>query len=324
MADARDGPLSSADSTFSNYLELFAKALAVGASAAPGIGVLVRWMSFAFRGDVEPPLSIAVAAPLSELAAFGFLVAIVSMTTFAIVYPLVRFFAPGFRILAGFRKDVEAIKAETKELDPEAPARPDIIERVRRLGADIDALEHGRAPTYFSPKLSRLHARILGTRTVFLMPTYLGVAALIVFTQGFPLPLITAAGGLLGAWLLRGPAIQGHLTLVAAWPAIVTILIAGTLSFGLGGRISGVALADFDFKEPAPTPDGMYMELGRTSDRIYVQSCDGEESLAVDPEAIGRIAYRETSRPARPSLWDVLWGAPLRLGLGDLCAHAKR
>ncbi len=146
-------------------------------------------------------------------------------------------------------------------------------------------------------------------------------ALTLVFSRPWPvIPAVMAFGFVSGAYVahLGG---TGRLTFGHTWPIVISGVMLGALIAPLTGRVAALPGGYYSIDV---RPKAMWLyELGRTDTIVYFRTCNGDEPLveAVRPSDV-RLATFEARLPRKSpgtSLWDMLRGKPLALGVQYPC-----
>lgn len=151
-------------------------------------------------------------------------------------------------------------------------------------------------------------------------------AAFLVFARGFPIPLLSQ---LLGLGLAVGAAkyeARGKLfALGTAWPLLIALIAGSTVISIVGGGLAGVTLSEYKFARPGPVPDGRYLRLGESSDRLILRRCADEKTVAVPRDSVLVEELLVADLERRPSLWEIVTtDADLELGVQYTCRAKTR
>lgn len=335
-------------------VELLAKLIVVVAAVLPVAGVAIREAAFLEDPYLRNVLQLAVALPILDLTA---------LAAWYLLFPVITLAAIIFVTTAAARLDARMRRVNDEDRDV-ASAYQDFgadLDRIRArvdklrddedqdatdpdLAADVEALEARhrdlnaryesnkaawaqvepkwlqRTTSVLDPLLTRLERIPRRGRYVMIGVVLLVSAALL---PSFPVGFIlfpTAFGA--QALLTRNIRNAGDFRLRHAWPALALFLGGYILASGL--TYSGPRPVIIHFTAASGIADGLYAELGKTDDLVYLRSCPNVAagSLAVPVTSIRLIELPPpTPQPlARPSLVSLIQShASITLGSQNQC-----
>jgi hypothetical protein len=87
-------------------------------------------------------------------------------------------------------------------------------------------------------------------------------------------------------------------------PVAAVLAIAGVLSFGLGGQVT-FTVEKVTFMPSSTMAEGSYFDLGRTSQSIFLTSCDDPQTLLIIPQDVVALEIVQGA-PKAPSFWEII------------------
>jgi hypothetical protein len=287
-------------------MELAGKLLTVAGVLLPVFGVFARSVAMVSTGiSAIPP---AVAAGLPELALSGLTPTLVLMLLAAAAFSGASF---------ARRRHARAIETQ-RELDKVSDDLGGVGEAV---GIHLAAgLEESFDDMFVS-----------GYRVLFTILA-VGVA---VFLPGFPVSVVFVAAlflilrwsrGLVKRYVEKSlhtnaSASESQQSIYPLVAVLVGSLLLAAVWAGLAGFGVGAVLSRFEFESGSSLSDGTYVRLAETESRIYVMTCGEYRSFEIPADQVKLVEFSPRGGVSAPSLWSVIRGAPIALGLRAQCGN---
>jgi hypothetical protein len=305
-------------------LEMAGKVIAVSAALLPFVGCGVRLV--AFRGRFEgAPVSLAWETTVPDLIATALL------PVFAVVSLVGMLFVGVFEAQRGLQTvrsydpyNSESHVARQGEGMPEDPSAEDcaiagqIRDDIKTYRRRLNSWHRVWHEVWFSEG-SRI--RRLSRRVLLVLPIgFIGGATL--FLPPWPTaPIYIAVCFGSAYWAARIAITYPQATLWSYVPIVVVIFLAVSVMAGLDGRVPGVEAQRYTFRASAPAVlrDGIYAELGRSDGFLDLMLCSDRSHSVIQVRESDVVIRRPNAAHLedviRPSLWQVLKGEPVRVGL---------
>lgn len=133
--------------------------------------------------------------------------------------------------------------------------------------------------------------------------------ALILFFPAWPSSIVPLAAGPSLLILTKKLGEDGDHSFSRLWPAVLMVGVFGIAYGGLAGLTPGVDLARYSFSENASVPEGYYMEIGTSGDRLLLKPCsENTHVVSVRSAEIASITYTSPSAALDTGLFFVLAG----------------
>ena len=103
--------------------------------------------------------------------------------------------------------------------------------------------------------------------------------------------VVVILAGFLFVWLLSIYRRRRSLRPAWTWPVLIVCFVIGSVVSGL--TFNDVPVANLTLDPASGAPSGMYLELGRTSDTLYLLSCTDTQGgvIGIPPAAVLRADY---------------------------------